>query len=267
MNNRLFRDVILPVAFYAFLLYVSQLVVGLALEIVYVASQTGQSLSDAVANASETLLTQVSLITIAGDVLALLAVFIISRIKKVSFTGFTSLNGRISVKTVLLMLVAGFAFNLWISFLLSYLPIPASAMGVYEEVSEFLDEDGVFAVLSSVLVAPVVEEIYFRGLIYKHFRICMPEYAAVVLQALVFAAFHGPSAVWMSYAFLAGLLFGYAGMLTGGIRACIMLHAAFNAASYLLDLLPDGPLFTVLLVLSPVLLIWSVFSLLRETNK
>ncbi|MBQ7623887.1 MAG: CPBP family intramembrane metalloprotease [Clostridia bacterium] len=266
MNKRLFRDVILPAAFYAFLLYASQLLVGAALEIIYVASQTGQNFADAVFNASETLLAHASLVTLAGDALALFAVYIISRIKKVSFTGFTDINGRISLKVVFLMLVAGFACNLWISFLLTYLPIPESAMGFYEEASGFIDEDSVMAVVVSVLVAPVVEEVFFRGLIYKHFRICMPEYAAVVLQALVFASFHGPSVVWMSYALLVGLLFGYVRMLTEGIRACIMLHAAFNAASYLLDPLIDSPLITVLLVLSPLLLILSVYSLLKQTN-
>ena len=189
MNRRIFRDVIIPAAFYAFLLYFCQTAGVLAFEVFYMPAQTGASMSEALARSADMLVSEASLISILGDGLTVLIVFIISRVKKAPFTGFVSINRRISVKSVFLMLVAGIAFNIWIGFMLSALPIPDKAMELYDEMSAFLEDDSVLSVLSAVLVAPVTEEIIFRGLIYKHFRICMPEYAAIILQALVFAGF------------------------------------------------------------------------------
>lgn len=111
---------------------------------------------------------------------------------------------------------------------LSVLPIPESWMTSYESGVEVLEEGNpVMNFIGTVLVAPVVEETFFRGLLYTRLREGMPKIFAAVLAALVFGAMHG-TVLWTIYTFVLGLVFiamlEYSGSMVPGILA----HMAFN---------------------------------------
>ena len=83
--------------------------------------------------------------------------------------------------------------------------------------------------LSIFLLAPIAEEILFRGLILSYGKKCMPIYVAVILQAFLFGLYHG-NIIQGTYAFILGILLGYIASKTGTLFAGICFHVALNAS-------------------------------------
>ncbi|MBQ9608187.1 MAG: CPBP family intramembrane metalloprotease [Lachnospiraceae bacterium] len=81
--------------------------------------------------------------------------------------------------------------------------------------------------MSVFLLAPVAEEILFRGLILTYARKCIPIYAAIILQAFLFGLYHG-NIIQGIYAFILGMLLGYIAIKTGTLFAGICFHIALN---------------------------------------
>jgi membrane protease YdiL (CAAX protease family) len=96
-------------------------------------------------------------------------------------------------------------------------------------------------ILFAVGVAPVVEELLFRGLIYPCLKERLGMAAALTLTSALFAAFHfhaaiAPPLFLLSAAFI--LLYEW----RGNLLACIVMHAGFNALSLsLLFVMRDTP--------------------------
>jgi len=91
----------------------------------------------------------------------------------------------------------------------------------------------VFAVVA-VLVAPICEELLFRGVLLRSLRRRMSPEWAVIVQALAFALAHpmlsptiGDLAV-VPGLFLIGAVCGVAALRTGDLSRSIMLHIGFN---------------------------------------
>ncbi|MBR1815352.1 MAG: CPBP family intramembrane metalloprotease [Lachnospiraceae bacterium] len=81
--------------------------------------------------------------------------------------------------------------------------------------------------LSVFLLAPIAEEILFRGLILSYGKKCMPIYAAVILQAFLFGLYHG-NIIQGTYAFILGILLGYIAVKSKTLSASICFHIAVN---------------------------------------
>lgn len=94
-------------------------------------------------------------------------------------------------------------------------------------------DDAAFLVLmrfSAVIVAPICEEVIFRGYLYGVAkRYCGP-IAAALCTALIFAAAHASLVALLPLA-LFGLLLAWLYERTGSIWAPIAAHACFNAAT------------------------------------
>ncbi len=85
----------------------------------------------------------------------------------------------------------------------------------------------------AVLVAPFMEEIIFRGVLFSAFESRIGLRSAVVITALLFAALHVPE-YWGAWdhvflIFLVGLIFSLARGLTGSLAPSFVLHATYNA--------------------------------------
>lgn len=105
--------------------------------------------------------------------------------------------------------------------------LPESLLNDYNEAASSLDEVGAAAFLCVVIVAPVVEEVVFRGLIMTRLAKAMPPWPAVLLSAAIFGACHGQF-IWACYAFVLGALFGLLDMRAGSILPSILAHITFN---------------------------------------
>lgn len=118
--------------------------------------------------------------------------------------------------------------NIWFEIIL---PPPAWFLELF---SRLFDSDlGVWGgILRIVIIAPIVEELIFRGVIMSGFsRIYHPVFA-IFFSALLFALFHlNP---WQFPAtFALGLILGWIRIRTGSVLACIAGHAIHNGLVFL----------------------------------
>lgn len=144
---------------------------------------------------------------------------------------------------------------------MSLIPEDAPLMQQYIEAASSLSAGRypLLSILVTVIGAPIVEEIAFRGLIYSNLKKIMPLWAALLIQALLFGLVHG-QLIWTAFTFALGLVLGLTADYFDSIWPAILLHLAFNGCNYLpiaLELDATGTvvlLFSSLLVVGVVLL-------------
>lgn len=89
----------------------------------------------------------------------------------------------------------------------------------------------------ALIVGPICEELFFRGLVFGALRRQWPFWAAALVSSAVFAASHGwgsswglaAPVLWLQIA-AGGFAAAYTYELTGTLAAPITLHVAFNAS-------------------------------------
>lgn len=128
----------------------------------------------------------------------------------------------------LLLLMVG------MQFLSTYIVALTSAIhpAWYETYSYLMESMGfenvtLLLVLYSVVIAPISEELIFRGVTLHYARKAMPFFAANMLQAFFFGLFHG-NVIQGTYAFVVGLFCGYVCHKGGSIYLAILFHMLFN---------------------------------------
>jgi membrane protease YdiL (CAAX protease family) len=116
------------------------------------------------------------------------------------------------------------------------LPPPQWLQEVFEDL--FVSKDRLLSrVFLLVIVAPVTEELLFRGIILRGLLSRYRPAAAVTLTALLFAVLHMNPWQSLSALFL-GILFGWFYWRTGSVALCVLAHAIANGLSILFTLLP-----------------------------
>lgn len=119
---------------------------------------------------------------------------------------------------------------------LAYLVVPDAI----ENTSELLEragigELGLFSMAATVIMAPIVEEITFRGVTMKLAKKAgAPFLAANLLQAFLFGVYHA-NPVQGVYAFILGLVLGMAAQKYGSLYPSVLLHLVFNLSATLLN--------------------------------
>jgi membrane protease YdiL (CAAX protease family) len=82
-----------------------------------------------------------------------------------------------------------------------------------------------------ILVAPVCEELFFRGILYRILRARMPMWIAAVIDGVLFGLVHGSLVIVPILGFL-GVVLCYVYERTGTLYAVIAIHALNNMISY-----------------------------------
>lgn len=90
--------------------------------------------------------------------------------------------------------------------------------------------------LVSGLVAPIAEELMFRGIIYNCLYKMMKPSMAMLIAALLFSVYHGNS-VQGIYGFLMSCLFIYAYEFFGDFKVPVAMHVGANLLAYCLSYL------------------------------
>ena len=88
--------------------------------------------------------------------------------------------------------------------------------------------------LQVCLIAPIIEELFFRGLIFSLMSKLLPFIFANIVQAIVFGIYHG-NVVQVVYAFILGMFIGYILFITGSIVYTIVLHMSINLTGMFID--------------------------------
>ncbi|MDY7229282.1 type II CAAX prenyl endopeptidase Rce1 family protein [Hyalangium rubrum] len=89
--------------------------------------------------------------------------------------------------------------------------------------------------IPAALLAPVGEELVFRGALLPWLRGWMGRTAALVVSAGIFASLHPFYGVFTGWIFFLGLLLGWARLSSGGLCAPILLHVTLNSFAVLVQ--------------------------------
>ncbi len=142
---------------------------------------------------------------------------------------------RCSGWTVGFCAFAAIGFYVIVSVALSLLP--AAWLADYEQAMAQVDHfNGLAAILHTVIAAPAVEELVFRGVIQSRLERAMPTWAAVVIQAALFGLVHGQP-IQIGYAFVIGLAYGWMRHRAGSILPVVAAHMVFNGMNIPLNVL------------------------------
>ncbi len=185
--------------------------------------------------ATEAIYAMTPLLTLISNLLTLgilLLVFLIRRKNPLAEVGVKGVPATTALTAV------GVAPALYLVVTLVLSALPEAWLESYAEAAASLENTGVLAFISTALVAPVVEEVVFRGLILSRLRRAMPGWLALVLSAAVFGVCHGHP-VWIAYAFVLGLVFGGMTLRSGSILPSMLAHIMFNATGEILSLVGD----------------------------
>lgn len=116
------------------------------------------------------------------------------------------------------------------------LPIP-HGNPVTDDINKLiLDGKVLYAFLITVIFAPIIEELIFRGALFFLIEKFTNGYAAIFGTAILFSVIHMNIEQGI-YAFIAGLLFGYARYKERNILYTILMHLSMNGAVILGGLL------------------------------
>ena len=98
------------------------------------------------------------------------------------------------------------------------------------------------AIVVAVVLAPVFEEIFFRGFFYPPLRNRLGPMRAVILDGVIFGALHMRPESILSLV-IVGIILAYVYEKTESILAPILAHALYNGLVVLISLLMGWPLF------------------------
>lgn len=134
---------------------------------------------------------------------------------------------------ILLILVIGVIAQTATDAMLTLIePLIPDTMAQYNEMMKDLSDTSVISVLSLAILAPIAEEIFFRGITLEMARRITPKaWVAIVLQAAIFGLAHG-NPIQSTYTFLLGLVLGVIALYVGGLPATMLLHFSVNSSSY-----------------------------------
>lgn len=168
-------------------------------------------------------------------------------------------------KKILTIVLAGVLLQFLISSILSlvYILKPEIMQGYIDLVEAAgITETTWLSLLTTVILAPLVEELICRGIIFRIAEKVSPEFwAANCIQALAFGIMH-MNLVQGIYAFLLGLVLGYIYGKYCNIWMCMLLHGVINLTSnyidYFFQIFPEKfeiPVYICCFVISVFLLI------------
>ena len=176
-------------------------------------------------------------IIVVSGLLTILVFFIVAKIRKKKFAQSAELN-KFKPVTVAPIVIGGIAFNFAISFLMNLIPFPEKLVESYENsINQVLGEVGIITWIAAVIMAPIVEELTFRGFMYTRLKQGMPKWIAIIVSSLAFGIVHG-NVIQGIYTFVFGLSLVWIYERTKSIWSCILFHMSFNLVGAVMSTWP-----------------------------
>ena len=135
--------------------------------------------------------------------------------------------------------------------------LPASWTESYGEAASGIDSGTFVGVIAVAVVAPIVEEVIFRGLTMTRLSRAMPGWLAVLVSAAVFGLCHGEM-VWFCYTFVVGAFFAFIDLRAGSILPSVLGHIMFNAIGQVMTFVPRTEEGTEILIALGVLFLAAI---------
>ena len=173
---------------------------------------------------------------IVSNVVAILVVCLIFVIRKQKLTRAFCLR-KFQPGAVLPIVMTGFGFNVLTGAVIGYLP--EEIVSSYEQASSALSTDvGILTVIATVIMAPLAEELFLRGLVYTRMKKGMPVIVAMIISSVLFGLLH-MHWLWALYAAVLGMLLAWTFERTKSLWASILLHFSYNLCGMLQMLIPE----------------------------
>lgn len=176
-------------------------------------------------SSSEMMNALVVLTALSGILMTVYMVFYYRKKKKITYSslGVTDLKPKSAIIGSLL----GIGVMTTIAFVLGII-YQNFDLGVTDKTMELISNASpVWAMVATVCVAPVVEEFIFRGFVFERLSKAFSPRMTILLSALMFGLIH-LNIIQSSYAFVAGLVFGYFRAKYEDLWGCILLHIFGN---------------------------------------
>lgn len=135
----------------------------------------------------------------------------------------------------------------------------------YDTYQSVTSSDSVLYVILTLVIAPVTEELFLRGIIYTRLKIAFGGVTAYAVSALLFALMHG-TLVHLFLGISTGLFFAFVYTYTGKLQYSIAYHSLFNAMSLVFTNVsaPDSLYSPIVFVSADFIILW-VIAMLAKT--
>ncbi len=154
---------------------------------------------------------------------------------KWSYFGFQ----KVSIKTVLLTVLGGYVLYLGINMILSIIIIFSGlkipGYQIQESLADSFSSTGtavIIGVLMVTMIAPIIEEVFFRGFIMRTISNKTGLLWGNILSALIFSSLHYP---WQSFIpiFILGIIINSMVLRSNSIWPAIAFHMMNNAIAFI----------------------------------
>lgn len=195
-----------------------------------------------------TLSQALSMTLLAGLATAPILIFIYIRDNNKDRRNGTFVKYKLNNILKYLLIIPFGVFNmLWANYFVALLQLvmPKFMLESYTDTQQIIEGGGfLIQLLTAGIVAPIVEELIFRGLVYRRTKKMTGTIAAAILSAALFGVFHG-NWVQAPYAFIIGIVAVFVYEKFKSIVAPIMLHMSANILSVLIMTLASSDTPTV----------------------
>ncbi len=211
----------------------------LILSAAYISYQLDWSLVPEISNALRFFYTKYHLIILglSAPIGLLLSVIIIKVISPLKWSDFGLRKPEVRIWVIIGLVFASIIVTLITGYLWVYLTgVSYSHTQLISEYLKPLDFSWlILCLIYIVAVTPIIEEIFFRGVIFPTLREVMGIKIGLVLQAVIFAIIHGEINAWFPI-FVSGLVLAYVYYRTRSILPSIIIHSFQNIYVFVISL-------------------------------
>lgn len=154
---------------------------------------------------------------------------------------------QLKLKPSLICVLLGISLNLFLGALIALIPFPEAFIQDYSASSGALvyNDSMVLSVLYIVFIAPITEELMFRGFIFHRMNSAFPIKVTVCVVSLLFALPH-INILWIIVAVINGLIFTFVRVKYDNLCYSIILHSCYNLVAVPMILLLGTQIYTLL---------------------
>lgn len=135
--------------------------------------------------------------------------------------------------------ILGACMGLFLSAVITLFPFRFLLFGYGEEAAKvFKGTDMILLFLSIGVIAPLMEEMLYRGYLLNRLLRTVREDTAVYVSSVIFAVCH-VQPIWMIYSFFMGVLLAKLSIKKDNILYSVVLHAGFNFPSIVIRIFSD----------------------------
>jgi membrane protease YdiL (CAAX protease family) len=161
--------------------------------------------------------------------------YAIKKSKKQEGASFGISFNKTPIWLIPVIVVSTIALVVFLERIASLIPMPVSVQKFFEKA---FSKD-IFSIITMVIAAPVLEEILCRGIVLRGLLKNYPDYKAILISAIFFAAIHMNP--WQAVpAFFGGLFLGWVYYKTQSVIPGMIIHATINTTGSIFLYLPNN---------------------------